>query len=100
MTDIVEATYKFIDILDNSDLMRELTASKNILMKDSELLKEISFIKKEQDLAKIISKRKAIYENSYYKKYMECYNELSLIVMKINKKYAEYTNTKEHKCHG
>ena len=29
---------------------------------------------------------------------MEAYNELSLIVLKINKKYAEYTNTKEGHC--
>ena len=30
--------------------------------------------------------------------YMEAYNELFLIVLKINKKYAEYTNTKEGIC--
>lgn len=99
MSDIINATYNFIDILDKSDLMRELTSSREILMKNKTLLNEIASIKRENDNKVIIEKRKAIYENKDYKKYMECYNELSLIIMKINKKYAEYTKTKEHSHH-
>ena len=30
---------------------------------------------------------------------MDAYNELNYIILKINKKYAEYTNTKEKSCH-
>ncbi len=51
------------------------------------------------DNEKIILGRKEIYENNDYKMYMKYYNELSFIILKINKKYAEYTNTSKHNCH-
>ena len=98
--EIIEATYKFLDSLDNSLLIKNLTKYKKRLLKNNELLKEIDDIKKETENNKLITKRKAVFGNTDYHNYMKYYNELSLIVLKINKKYREYTNTKEHNCGG
>ena len=100
MSPIIEATYNLIDTLDKSNLIKELTKYKEKLMKNKALLKEIESIKQETNTDLIIKKRQALYKNNDYKMYMKYYGELSFIILKINKKYAEYTNTKEHSCHG
>lgn len=95
MSEIIMATYKFLDYLDNSDIIKRLTVSKNKLLTDKNILNKIDNLKKETDNTKIISIRKELYENNDYKEYMDSYNKLSFIILKINKKYYEYTDTKE-----
>ena len=99
MSQIIDATYRFLDSLDNSELITNLTKYKNKLLKDKSLLKEISKIKNISDSKTIIEKRKHIYDNNDYKMYMHYYQELSFVILKINKKYASYTSTREHDCH-
>lgn len=99
MGEIINATYNFLDTLDNSNLIKNLTKYKQKLLKDKEVLSLITEIRKEKDNTILINKRKLLYENNDYKMYMNYYNELSLIVLKINHKYAKYTNTKDHNCH-
>ena len=98
--EIVEATYRFLDSLDNSLLIKNLTKYKNKLLRNKELLKEIADIKKETENDIIIAKRKTLFGNIDYCNYMKYYNELSMLVFKINKKYRDYTNTREHNCGG
>lgn len=98
--EIVEATYRFLDSLDNSSLIKNLTKYKNKLLRNKELLKEIADIKKETENDIIIAKRKTLFGNTDYCNYMKYYNELSMLVFKINKKYSDYTNTREHNCGG
>ena len=98
MSEIIDATYNFLDILDNSDIIKNLTKYKNKLLSNKELLKEIKKVQKETDDNKLIKGRQAIYENNDYKMYMKYYNELSFLVMNINNKYKEYTHTSEHNC--
>ncbi len=100
MSEVIEKTYKLIDTLESSSLIKNLTKYKNRLLKDQEVLKKIEKTKKETNTEKLISLRKELYQNNDYKMYMKYYQELNFIVLKINKKYAEYTTTKEHKCHG
>ena len=97
MSEITIATYDFLDALDKSDIIKNLTKYKNKLLKNKFLLKEIKETQEIKDNKIIITKRKEIYNNPDYQKYMEYYNELSLIIMKINKQYMKYT--KEHTCH-
>ena len=99
MGEIINATYHFLDTIDSSSLIKNLTKYKQKLLKDKETLALIEDIKNEKDPAKLITKRKLIYGNNNYKMYMKYYSELSLIILKINHKYAEYTNTKEGSCH-
>jgi len=99
MSEIITATYIFLDTLDNSKLIKDLTKHKQNLLKNKEILNQISNIKKENNNEILIQKKKALYQNNDYKMYMKFYNELSFIILKINKQYAKYTNTKEHHCH-
>ena len=94
MSEIIEKTYKLLDTLDNSEVIRKLTQYKKILSQDEEVLSLVNIINNTDDSERKIVLRKKLYSNINYQKYMEAYNELSLIIMKINQKYAEYTNTK------
>ena len=98
MSDIVEATYNFLDTLDNSELIKNLTKYKNKLLNNKAILKEIANIKKETNNETIISRRKELFANNDYKMYMKYYNELSLFVLRINRQYKKYTNTMTHEC--
>lgn len=99
MSEIIEKTYNFLDALDNSELIKNLTKYKEKLLNNKKVLSQIDDIKQEtNDNLKVIKKSK-LYENNDYKMYMKYYNELSLIILKINKKYSEYTTTKNHNCH-
>lgn len=99
MSEVIEKTYKLIDTLEHSSLIKNLTKYKNKLLKNKQVLNKIDNIKKETNKEKLILLRKELYQNNDYKMYMKYYGELSFIVLKINKKYSEYTKTKEHN-HG
>ena len=100
MSDIIQATYNLLDYLDDSNIIKNLTKYKTKLLNNKEILKEIELFKKTKDKEKQIAIRKSLYNNKDYSNYMKYYNELYYIILKINKKYAEYTNTKESGCHG
>ena len=72
MNEIIENTFIFIDDLEKSDLIKELTECKEILLKDNKVLNLI----KEY--------------NHTYQRYMELYDELYMLVKSINKKYSSY----------
>ena len=97
MSEIINATYDFLDALDNSPLIKNLTKYKQKLLKDDKLLIEIQKAKSLTDY-ELIKKRKDIYRNKDYQMYMKYYNELSLLVLNINRQFKKYT--KEHTCHG
>lgn len=98
MSEIIEKTYKLLDTLNNSEVIKKLTKYKKILMQDEEVLSLVKIINNESDLTKKVELKKELYKNSNYQKYMEAYNDLFLIVLKINKRYAKYTNTKGGTC--
>lgn len=100
MSEIIEKTYKLLDTLDNSEVIKKLTQYKEKLKQDEAVLSLVKQFNEEEDLTKKVELKKELYNNNDYKNYMDAYNELSLIILKINKKYAEYTNTKEGKCNG
>ena len=100
MSEIIEKTYKLLDTLDNSEVIKKLTKYKNIIEQDEEVLSLVKRINNEENPEVKIKLRKKLYSNPDYQNYMDAYNELNYIVLKINKKFAEYTNTKEGNCHG
>lgn len=100
MSEIIEKTYKLLDTLDNSEVIKTLTQSKEKILQDDKVLSLIKQIQQEENPETKIKLRKELYKNNDYKKYMESYNELSLIIFKINHKYKEFTNTKEGSCNG
>ena len=85
MSLIIEKTYNLLDVLDNSELIKKLTNSKEKIEKDNEVLSLIKRINDEQNNKIKIGLRKQLYNNQNYKDYIDSYNELSYIVLKINK---------------
>ena len=100
MSEIIEKTYKLIDVLDNSDLIKNLTYYKEKLLSNKEVLSLVKKINRETNNELKISLKKKLYDINDYKNYIKYYNELYYIVLKINKKYSEYTNTKEFSCNS
>ena len=82
-------------LISSSNLKR---AKKN-LENNNHILSLVLAYQKETSQEKKLSIKKELYLNKDYKLYMDSYNELSLIVLKINKQYQKYTHTKIHACH-
>jgi cell fate (sporulation/competence/biofilm development) regulator YlbF (YheA/YmcA/DUF963 family) len=100
MSEIIEKTYKLLDVLDNSEVIQKLTQYKEKIQQDEEVLSLVKKINNEDNPEIKVELKKKLYSNISYKNYIDAYNELFYIVLKINKKYAEYTNTKENNCHN
>ena len=95
MSEIIEKTYKLLDTLDNSEVIKKLTQYKEKISQDEVVLSLVKKINNEDNPEIKVKLKKQLYKNNDYKNYIDAYNELFYIVLKINKKFAEYTNTKE-----
>lgn len=98
MSLIIDKTYKLLDTLDKSDVVKKLMYYKERLLQDEEVLSLVNKINNEDKIDIKIKLKQVLYNNSDYKNYMDAYNELYYIVMKINNKYREYTNTRDNGC--
>lgn len=99
MSEIILATYNFLDALDDSYIIKNITKYKNRLLDNKDILSKINNIKKDNNESLLLGRRE-IYENRDYRMYMKYYNELFMLVMEINNKYKEYTSTRRHNCKG
>lgn len=95
MSEIIEATYKLLDDLENSEVIKKLTYYKQEVLKNTEVLNLVKSIKEENLQEEKVKLKKQLYEHDDYKNYMDAYNDLFYIVLKINRQYKKYTNTKE-----
>ena len=71
MSEIIEKTYKLLDVLDNSEVIKKLTKYKEKLQQDEEVLSLVKKINNEDNSEIKIALRKKLYSNSDYQKYME-----------------------------
>ena len=71
MSEIIEKTYKLLDILDNSEVIKKLTYYKQKIEQDEEVLSLVKKINNELDYNKKIELRKQLYNNNDYKNYMD-----------------------------
>lgn len=94
MSEIIEATYKLLDDLENSEVIKKLTYYKQEALKNPEVLNLVKNIKEEKSQEEKVKLKKQLYEHDDYKNYMDAYNTLFYIVLKINRQYKKYTNTK------
>jgi len=99
MSEIIEKTYNFLDVLDNSDLIKNLTKYRDKLLKNNDVLLKVKEINSEEDIENKVLLKKELYKNNDYVMYMKYYNELSFIVLKINNRFARYTKTTKHNCY-
>ena len=85
--DIMIKTYELIDVLDSSKLILDLVKYKDIILNDKDLRKLIEEGNNTNDEYLLLDIKRRLYKNSDYKNYMDKYNELMYIVMKINSRY-------------
>lgn len=98
MHNIIIKTYELIDALEQSDIIKELIYNKNILLKDKKVLSLINKYNKDNiEIEEKIKIKKELYNNIYYKNYIDNYNKLNYIILVINNKIKQITNTAN--CH-
>ena len=97
MDNIIEKTKDLIKVLDESSLIHNLDYYKERVLLNKPLLELINKYKRASDNYEKISLKQEIYKDNNYTEYMKYYNELFFYILKINKKFREYTSSRE--CH-
>ena len=92
MNDIIEKTNNLISVFEKSDLIKNLEYYKAKVIMNKKLLELINKYNKSNDEYEKISLKKEIFSYQEYTEYMKYYNELFYYVLKINKKFKEYTD--------
>lgn len=90
MNEVIEKTYELLDYLDNSKIVKELATAKKKLLSNQNILNKIKKYQKEKN----ITLKKEIFNNLDYANYIKCYNQLSYLVMEINKRIKNITGKK------
>ena len=96
MHEILVKTYELIDILDNSDIIKNIEIYKSNILNNKEIIDLINKGNNTDQDYELIDIKKKLYEYKDYKNYMDCYNKLMYIVMNINNRYKKLLN--ERSC--
>ena len=94
MDDVILKTKKFINTLEDSDLIKNLDIYKSKVIRNKILLELINKYNNSQDNYEKISLKQKIYKYEEYKLYMKYYNELFYYIMEINKRFKKYTDVR------
>lgn len=89
MNEIMKKTYELIDVLEDSELVRDIGMYRERIMNDSDLSSLIQKGNSLSDEYALLDIKRKLYKNSDYKRYMDKYNELMYIVMDINYRYSK-----------
>ena len=90
MHNIIKKTYELIDALEDSNLIKRFDISKYNVYSNNKLMDLINKAKCSYNEEEIRKLRQILLKNKDYNTYMKCYNELNLIVLKINQRYNSY----------
>ena len=94
MNDIMNKTFEFLDTLDNSDIIKNLTIYKNKILKNKEIQELINKGNNTSDKYLLMDIKRKLYKYDDYVQYMKYYNELMYIVMDINSRFKKITGNK------
>lgn len=89
MNEIMRKTYELIDVLEDSDLIRDLEMYRTRIMDDEVLSTLIREGNSTEDEYVLLDIKRRLYLNKNYKGYMDKYNELMYLVMDINYRYRK-----------
>lgn len=92
MDNIINKTKKLIQVLDSSDLIKNLDYYKNKIISNKEIINLINRYNNSNDNYEKISLKEEIYKYEDYNLYMKYYNELFYYVLKINNNFKKYTD--------
>ncbi|MBQ8681905.1 MAG: YlbF family regulator [Bacilli bacterium] len=87
MNDIMKKTYELIDVLEESELINEISRCRDKISKNHDLSELIRKGNSTNDEYMLLDIKRRLYKNKDYKSYMDKYNELMYIVMDINYRY-------------
>ena len=96
MHKIIAKTHELIATLEASDIIQNLTFYKERVISNKKLMSLIEKGKNSEN-QELIEIKKELYSNADYKNYIDNYNELYYIVLKINKNYNKITSNRS--CH-
>ena len=89
----MEKTFELIDVIDGSEIIKELEKNKRKILENKEiqeLLKEGNNTSIEYEKLEI---KKKLYEYLEYREYMRYYDELMFLMMKINQGFKNFTKS-------
>ena len=92
MGNVINKTKKLIEVIDGSELIKNLEQYKNKVIFNNEIMSLIDKYNNSNDDYVKLSIKKDIYKYDDYNMYMKYYNELFYIVLDINNKFKKYTD--------
>ena len=97
MNEIMEKTYELIDVLEESEMIKNLFFYKDKIMNNEELQKLIHEGNSNNDSYKMLDIKRKLYKDLDYCGYIDSYNELMYLVMDINSRFKKIIG--EGSCH-
>ena len=94
MDNVLQKTKKLIEVLDSSNLIKNLDYYKNKVISNKEIMVLINKYNNSNDDYEKISLKEKIYKYEEYNLYMKYYNELFYYILKINNKLKKYTEAR------
>ena len=91
MHKIMEKTFELIDVLDDSEMMKELEKYKRQVLENKEIQELLKVGNNTSIEYEQLEIKKKLYEYPEYKGYMKYYDELMFLVMKINQGFKKFT---------
>ena len=94
MNDIMNKTFELLDVLDNSDIIKNLTIYKNNIISNKDIQELISKGNNTSDKYLLMDIKRQLYKYDDYVQYMKYYNELMYVVMDINSRFKKIIGNK------
>ena len=91
MNDIMNKTFELLDVLDNSDIIKNLSIYKNNIISNKDIQELISKGNNTSDKYLLMDIKRQLYKYDDYVQYMKYYNELMYVVMDINSRFKKIT---------
>ena len=90
----MECTYELIDVLDKSDIVKNITKYKERIMNNNEIRELVRQGNNEKDEYVVRDIRQKLYTYDDYRGYMDNYNKLMDIVREINYRMKKLTDVR------
>ena len=97
MNEIMKKTYELIDVLEDSEMIRDMGMYRDRIIRNEELSKMVYQGNHTDDEYVLLDLKRKLYRNKDYKGYMDQYNQLMHIVMDINYRYSKLLG--KGRCH-
>ena len=94
MNDIMNKTFELLDVLDGSDIIKNLTLYKNKILDNKDIQELVNEGNNIDDKYMLMDIKRKLYKYPEYVQYMKYYNELMYIVMDINSRFKKITGNK------